>query len=124
MRAFIIFEHRPHEARLLQDLLVALIYVGAGLSIVAYAFGVPVGALIATSGVFAIILGLALQSTLNDLFSGIALNLGRPYAIGDWIVLKDGTEGRVIETNWRATHLIGGSNDLIILPTAAWRSSG
>ena len=76
------------------------------------------GTLIATSGVFAIILGLALQSTLNDVFSGIALNLGRPYAIGDWIVLSDGIEGRVVETNWRATHLLNGTNDLVILPNS------
>jgi small-conductance mechanosensitive channel len=39
--------------------------------------------LVATSGVVAIILGLALQNTLSDVFSGIALTLGRPYVIGD-----------------------------------------
>ena len=42
----------------------------------------------ATSGVVAIILGLALQNTLSDVFSGIALTLGRPFVIGDWIVLQ------------------------------------
>ena len=104
-RVFLIFERRPREGRLIQDLVVATIYLGAGLSVVAYVFSAPVGTLIATSGVFAIILGLALQSTLSDVFSGIALNLSRPYSVGDWIVLDDGMEGRVVETNWRATHL-------------------
>ena len=55
--------------------------------VIAYVFGAPVGTLIATSGVFAIILGLAMQSALGDVFSGIALNIGRPYASGDWLVL-------------------------------------
>jgi hypothetical protein len=68
--------------------------------------------------VFAIILGLALQSTLADVFSGIALNFSKPYEVGDWIVLSDGTEGRVVETNWRATHLLNGSNDLVVLPNS------
>jgi hypothetical protein len=68
--------------------------------------------------VFAIILGLALQSTLADVFSGIALNFGRPYEVGDWIVLTDGTEGRVVETNWRATYLLNTSNDLVVLPNS------
>lgn len=117
-RVFLIFERRPREGRLVQDLVVALIYLGAGLSVVAYVFSAPVGTLIATSGVFAIILGLALQSTLADVFSGVALNLSKVYEVGDWIVLSDGTEGKVVETNWRATHLLNASNDLVVLPNS------
>lgn len=119
VRFFLIFERRPRESQLLQDLLVGLVYIGAGLSVIAYVFSFPVGTLIATSGVLAIILGLALQSSLNDVFSGIALNLGRPYAVGDWIVLADGSEGRVLETNWRATYLLSGSNDLVTVPNSS-----
>lgn len=119
VRLFLTFERKPREGRLLQDLVVAIIYLGAGLSVIAYVFSVPVGTLIATSGVFAIVLGLALQSTLNDVFSGIALNLGRPYTVGDWIVLEDGAQGRVVETNWRSTHLLNGTNDLVIVPNSA-----
>ncbi len=117
-RVFLIFERQPREGRLIQDLVVGLIYLGCFLSVVAYVFSAPVGTLIATSGVFAIILGLALQSTLGDVFSGIALNLSRAYEVGDWIVLSDGIEGRVVETNWRATHLLNGSNDLVVLPNS------
>ena len=115
---FLIFERRPREGRLIQDLVVGVIYLGAVLSVVAYVFGAPIGTLIATSGVFAIILGLALQSTLADVFSGIALNLSKAYEVGDWIVLGGGIEGRVVETHWRATHLLNGSNDLVVLPNS------
>jgi Mechanosensitive ion channel len=72
-----------------------------------------------TSGVFASILGLALQSILADVFSGIALNLSKVYDVGDWIVRSDGTEGRVIEKNWRTTHLLNASNDLAGLPNGS-----
>ncbi|KQV68424.1 mechanosensitive ion channel family protein [Rhizobium sp. Root1220] len=119
VRLFLILERKPREGRLLQDLIVGVIYLGAGLSVIAYVFSVPVGTLIATSGVFAIVLGLALQSTLNDVFSGIALNLGRPYTVGDWIVLDDGVQGRVVETNWRSTHLLNGMNDVVIVPNSS-----
>lgn len=118
VRVFLIFERQPSEVRFLQDLIVGVIYVGAILSVVAYVFNAPVGTLIATSGAIAIILGLALQSTLSDLFSGIALNFSRPYAVGDWLVLGDSMVGRVSETNWRATHLLTGANDLIIVPNS------
>lgn len=118
VRLFLRFDGQAREARVIQDLIVGVIYVGAVLSIIAYVFGAPVGTLVATSGVVAIILGLAMQSTLSDLFSGLAINIGRPFAIGDWIALPDGTQGRVIEMNWRATHLLNGTNDLVILPNA------
>ncbi|UCI05193.1 mechanosensitive ion channel domain-containing protein [Mesorhizobium sp. B1-1-8] len=118
VRVFLIFERQPREGRLVQDLIIAIIYVGAILSVIAYVFGAPVGTLIATSGAVAIILGLALQSTLSDVFSGIALNLAKPYSIGDWLVLSAGIEGKVIETNWRATHLLTGGNDLVIVPNS------
>ncbi|KUM27224.1 mechanosensitive ion channel protein [Mesorhizobium loti] len=118
VRAFLIFERRAREGQLLQDLVVGIIYVGAVLSVVAYVFDAPVGTLIATSGVVAVILGLALQSTLADVFSGIALNLARPYGIGDWLALGNSIEGKVVETNWRATHLLTGTNDLVIVPNS------
>ncbi|EJM99455.1 small-conductance mechanosensitive channel [Phyllobacterium sp. YR531] len=118
VRIYLVFERKPREARLLQDLVVGAVYLGMILSIIAFVFGVPVGTLIATSGVFAIILGLALQNTLSDAFSGIALNLGRPYVLGDWIVLSDGTEGRVIETNWRSTHLMNAAHNVVALPNS------
>src|SRR5262249_17753762 len=72
----------------------------------------------ATSGVIAIILGLALQSTLGDVFSGIVLNLSHPYRPGDWISIEGGTDGRVIETNWRATHILTAKRDLAIVPNS------
>ena len=51
--------------------------------------------------VIAIILGLALQSTLSDVFSGIVLNFSRPYRPGDWISIDGGTDGRVVSPGSR-----------------------
>jgi small-conductance mechanosensitive channel len=118
LRAFVIVERRPHEAKLLQDLLAGLIYLAAIFAIIAYVFDLPVQGLLATSGAIAIVLGLALQSTLNDVFSGIVLNFSRPYRPGDWISLDGGTDGRVIEMNWRATHVLTGRRDLAIVPNS------
>ncbi len=118
VRAFIMAEHRPHEARLVQDLLAGLVYLTAFFAIVAYVLNLPVQGLLATSGVIAIILGLALQSTLGDVFSGIVLSFSRPYRPGDWVIIDGGTEGRVIEINWRATHILTGRRDLAVLPNS------
>jgi len=61
---------------------------------------------------------LALQSTLSDVFSGIVLNFSRPYRPGDWISIDGSTDGRVIEMNWRATHVLTGKSDLAIVPNS------
>ena len=118
LRAFVIVEHRPREGKLIQDLLAGLIYLVATFAIIAYVFDLPIQGLLATSGAVAIILGLALQSTLGDVFSGVVLSFSRPYRPGDWISLEGGTDGRVIEMNWRATHVLTGRRDLAIVPNS------
>lgn len=121
---YIGLNRRPREAHLLQDLIVAVVYLGVALSIIGFVFGAPIGPLVATSGVVAVIIGLALQNTLADVFSGIALTLGRAYVIGDWIRLSDGTEGRVAETNWRSTNLLTGAHNVVVVPNSALAKQG
>ena len=82
-------KRQPREGKLLQELLAGLIYLGAVFAIIAYVFDLSIQDLLATSGAVAIILGLAFQSTLSDVFSCIILSFGRPYVAGDWISLED-----------------------------------
>lgn len=124
VRLYVVLDRRPREARLIQDLVVAIVYLGVFLAILSFVFGVPIATLLATSGIVAIILGLALQNTLSDVFSGIALTLGRTYSIGDWILLSDGSEGRVIGSNWRATYLLTSANNVVILPNSVLAKQG
>src|SRR6516162_3862550 len=118
MRTVIIFQRSPREAKLVQDLLAGVIYLAALFAIVSYVFDLPIQGLLATSGVAAIILGLALQSTLGDVFSGIVLSFSRPYRPGDWVSVEGGTDGRVIELNWRATSILTARRDLAIVPNS------
>lgn len=118
VRAVLVFKRQPEETRFLQDLCAGVIYVGALLGIVADVFDMPIGGLLAASGVIAIVLGLALQNTLGDVFSGVVLNLAKPYRPGDWVILDGGLEGRIVETNWRATELLTRSNDLAVIPNS------
>jgi small-conductance mechanosensitive channel/CRP-like cAMP-binding protein len=118
LRAFVVFQRSPREAKLLQDLLAGVIYLAAVFAIISYVFDLPIRGLLATSGVVAIILGLALQSTLGDVFSGIVLSFSRPYRPGDWISVEGGTDGRVIELNWRATYILTARRDLAIVPNS------
>ncbi len=82
-------------------------------------FGFHLAAVLATSAVFSLVLGLALQDTLGNLFSGVALQIDRPFNIGDWIEVQIGSEkwtGHVQEVSWRATSLLGFGEELILIP--------
>ncbi|MFO3721535.1 mechanosensitive ion channel domain-containing protein [Pseudomonas sp. HLMP] len=106
-----------HGGRLLQDVLGALIFLAAVVAAAAYVMQLPVKGLLATSGVMAIVIGLALQSTLADVFSGIVLNTTRPYQIGDSVSI-DGTEGKVVDIDWRTTRLLTGNGSLAVIPNS------
>ena len=121
---YVRLNRQPREAHLIQDMATAAIYLGVALSVIGFVFGLPIGTLVTASGVVAVILGLALQNTLGDVFSGIALTLGRAYAIGDWVRLNDGTEGRVTETNWRSTNLLTATHDVVVLPNSILARQG
>lgn len=117
-RAMVFLERQPSETRFVQDLFAGIVYISAGLAIISYVFDIPVRGLLAASGVIAIILGLALQSTLGDVFSGVVVNISKPFHAGDWITVDGGLEGQVVEINWRATQILTLSNDLAIVPNS------
>ncbi|MHC6228026.1 mechanosensitive ion channel domain-containing protein [Pseudomonas sp. X10] len=106
-----------HTGRLLQDVIGAVIFLAAVVAAAAYVMQLPVKGLLATSGVMAIVIGLALQSTLSDVFSGIVLNTTRPYQVGDSVSI-DGTEGKVIDIDWRTTRLLTGTGSMAVIPNS------
>lgn len=82
-------------------------------------FGLRLTPLLATSAIFSLVLGLALQDTLGNLFAGIAIQFDKPYAIGDWIEVTVNDlkwVGQVQEISWRATVLISLTEELISVP--------
>jgi small-conductance mechanosensitive channel len=117
-RVFVVMEGRPRETQIISDLMAGAIYVATSLAVVAFAFSVPIASLLATSGVIAIVLGLALQSTLSDVFSGIAVGIERPYKAGDLIWVEGGIEGRVTQVTWRSTHVSTGDKNIAIVPNS------
>lgn len=82
-------------------------------------FAIHLTTMLATSAVFSLVLGLALQDTLGNLFSGVAVQIGKPFSIGDWVQIDDGHEkilGQIQEITWRATFLTSFAEELIMIP--------
>lgn len=109
---------RPKRRKLFADLSVGLIYFIAGAGILNAVFGPSFEGLLATSGIIALVVGLALQSTLADLFAGLALNIERSFQAGEWISISGGPEGQIREINWRAARLKSRTGHLIAIPNS------
>lgn len=100
-----------------RHLIIIILYVIAFLSVIGLVTGINLIPLLATSTVITVVLGLALQDTLGNLFAGLALHIERPFSTGDWI-LVDNIEGQVIHTGWRSTQVKTFSGDLVSFPNS------
>jgi small-conductance mechanosensitive channel len=80
-------------------------------------FETKVTAFLAGTTVVAAVLGLALQDTLGNLFSGIALHLEDSFEVGD--VIRTGDQMGVVEAvRWRGTRLRTFANTTVIVPNS------
>ena len=93
----------------------AIIAVGVAM-IFAYVWGANVGGLFTALGISSIVLGLTLQNSVGQIISGLLLLFEQPFQIGDWVQTSSAS-GRVVEVNWRATHINTGSG-LEIIPNS------
>lgn len=93
-----------------------LIIIGTAI-VLSVVWKTDLGGLITALGVSSIVLGLALQDTLGNLFSGIALLFEHPFTEGDWIEMGD-INGKVIEINWRSVHLLTRELEMLVIPNA------
>ena len=90
----------------------AIIAVGVAM-IFAWVWGANVGGLFAALGISSIVLGLTLQNSVGQIISGLLLLFEQPFQIGDWVETAS-AKGRVVEVNWRATHIdTGGGLEII-----------
>lgn len=70
-----------------------------------------------TTAVGAVVIGFALQDTLGNLFAGLAIQIEKPFRVGDW-VNAGGRDGMVTEITWRATKLRTKTNNFVIVPNS------
>jgi small-conductance mechanosensitive channel/CRP-like cAMP-binding protein len=73
--------------------------------------------LFATSAVGAVVVGFALQDTLGNLFAGLAIQIEKPFRVGQWVQVNDRV-GQVHEITWRATKLRTKDGQFLIVPNS------
>lgn len=81
-----------------------LIFAFAFSGILVFVFNQSPTSLLATSGVLAMVIGMAVKDIIANVFSGIILNFERPFKVGDKIKINSVT-GVVKDITWRTTRL-------------------
>ncbi|WP_414528744.1 mechanosensitive ion channel family protein [Nodularia chucula] len=94
-----------------------------GILILLQTVGVQITPIVTTLGVGGLAVGLALQDTLANLFSGFYLIISKQVKTGDYVKLDDGYEGYVTDITWRNTTIKEFKNNIIIVPNSRLASA-
>jgi small-conductance mechanosensitive channel len=104
-----------------------LITLGVGtiitLALIHYQLKINLIGIAATSAVLTAVIGLAAQSTLKDIFAGIALQVDAPFKQGDWIDLGF-ARGIVLSLRLMSTRLSTIDGAQIVIPNSRITSDG
>ncbi len=91
--------------KLLTDVVALLIFTVTLVAILEVEYNVALlKGFLTGSGIVVVILGFALQDLLGNIFAGFAIHFGKPFDVGDWLILEN-RHAEVMEVNWRSTRL-------------------
>jgi small-conductance mechanosensitive channel len=107
--------------RIFKDIVTLLVFAVAISGIVATVLDRSITGLWATSGILGLVAGFALKDMILDIACGVALQMEKPFVIGDWIEIQGNRPenhvvARVTEINWRTTRFKTTSKNLVVVP--------
>ena len=109
--------------RLPKDFTGMLFFGIAIMGVLATVFDKSITGIWATSGVFGVVLGIALRNVILDVFIGLSMHIEQSFRIGDWVMVHQNRRethivGQVIEINWRTTRLKTTEKNMIVVPNS------
>lgn len=106
-------------ASLLRTVISIIVYIVAFFIIFQSQFpAIQLAPLFTGSAILGIVVGLALQDTLGNLFAGIALQADQPFQVGDVISISNRGTGIVESVSWRGVRIRTFQNKLLVISNA------
>jgi small-conductance mechanosensitive channel/CRP-like cAMP-binding protein len=112
---------RLRPPRIMRDLILAFAYIVVAITSLSI-IKVDVTGIVATSAVITAVIGLSFQDTLGNMMGGMALQMERAIAVGDWIRINE-LEGLVREIRWRHTSIETRNWDTVVIPNSVLMKS-
>ncbi len=103
-------------ARIAEDVIVIAVYAAFILGRL-HIVGLDPSSLLTTSAVITAVLAFAMQDTLGNILSGVALQLDNSLRTGDWVKVDDVT-GRVAQIRWRQTTIRTRNGEVVVVPNS------
>ncbi len=101
----------------LREVVALVVFLVAVLWVMGFSYHQTIPGLLAGSGIAAVILGIAMQDLLGNIISGIALEFGKPFKVGDWLMVEK-YSAEVMEVTWRSTRLRTHDNISLEIPNS------
>ncbi|NYT63323.1 mechanosensitive ion channel [Alcaligenaceae bacterium] len=105
-----------HPPRIVEELLILIAYLGWLMARLSLA-GLDFSGLLASTAVITAVLAFAMQDTLGNILSGLALQLDHSIHIGDWVQI-DTVSGRVMQVQWRYTAVRTLFGEMVLIPNS------
>jgi small-conductance mechanosensitive channel/CRP-like cAMP-binding protein len=105
--------------KIIRDIAQGLVYLAILFTALRTA-GVEPGSILTTSALLTAVIALSLQETLGNMVAGLAIQMQRPFDVGDWIQFDGEAKhiGKVVEINWRATKICSLDDVEITVPNS------
>lgn len=101
--------------KILRDVIDVTLYALVAFPVLKAELAFDLTGVLATSAVVSVVLGLALQETLSNLFAGLSLQVEEPFEVGDLVTIG-GHTGVVIQVGWRAMRIQTAGRKVVTLP--------
>ncbi|MCL2323971.1 MAG: mechanosensitive ion channel family protein [Actinomycetia bacterium] len=108
---------RISSSSIVTNLVKASIYT-LGAAVIFWKLGVSIAPILTTLGIGGVVIGLALQPTLGNLFAGIQIVGSHQIEPGDFVRMASGDEGTVEDVTWSNTTIRKVTSELIIVPNS------
>jgi small-conductance mechanosensitive channel/CRP-like cAMP-binding protein len=96
--------HGVHVPKFLTDVARLVILLVAVFLVLEIGYDQTIKGLLIAPGIAAVVIGLAMQDLAGNIIAGLALQAGKSFAQGDWLIIEN-RHAEVIEINWRSTRL-------------------
>jgi len=93
-----------------------VLFVMVGFLWVLKIWDIDIAPYLAGVGISGIVLGLALQDSLKNVFGGISLLLDKTYQVGDKVQLESGEVGTIHDIGLRSTKMVNFDNEVVYIP--------
>jgi len=110
-------QYETRYPKLLVDILRLILVLVGACFVISGVWHKDLGGLLTAVGVSSIVLGLALQNTLDNVMAGIAVLFEQPFQVGDWVTVGAIT-GEVMEMNWRSVRVRTRGRDMVVVPNS------